>query len=113
MLNMTLLQPICHVPVGVPDAVTVAVYMLLNAETVADVAEVLANHQPEAAKPTKLGLHQAVQEHEHAASQVVMMTSLHSTEDIGMSAPQWADTQVNWAWAAAAGGLIVRGDKCG
>ncbi len=44
------------VAVAVPDTVTVAV---AGAETVADVAEVLADPQPEAAKPKKLGLHQA------------------------------------------------------
>lgn len=55
----------------VSDAVTVA---LADAETVAAVAEVLADHQPEAAKPTKLGLHQAIQEHKHAAYQMSMVT---------------------------------------
>jgi hypothetical protein len=42
----------------------------------------------------------SVQERKHAAFQVSMMTLLHRTEDIGMSAPQLADTQVNWAQAA-------------
>lgn len=73
---------------------------LADAETAAAVAEVLADHQPEATKHTKLDLHQAVQEHKHAAFQMSMLTSLHRTEDIGMSAPQWADTQVYWAQLA-------------
>ena len=73
---------------------------LADAETAAAVAEVLADHQPEAAKPTTLDLHQVVKEHKLAAFQMSMLTSLHRTEDIGMSAPQWADTQVYWAQAA-------------
>ena len=41
-------DPLDDVAVAVPDALTVA---LADAETVAAVAEVLADHQPEAANP--------------------------------------------------------------
>ena len=84
---------------------------LADAETAAAVAEVLADHQPEAAKPTKLDLHQAVQEHKHAAFQMSMLTSRTELKILVCQLPNGLILRCIGRKQLAPGELIVRGDK--